>query len=210
MKVFRTDYAAVGIYLGGVNSACAYGNLSAAWVKSVAAMGYGMLPTYVGQQAPCWNGKGALINPKGAVAQANSDAANAIAEAKHFGLPAGSPIYYDMEAYAGNASCTAAVLTFLSAWDHQVAAGGYVSGVYSSQDSGITDMQHAVVNKASGFTPPTALWFALWDNKPTLSDGTLAWPVADRSKQYAGNVNATVKGVTLNVDKDVVGGLVAR
>ena len=32
----------------------------------------------------------------------------------------------------------------------------------------------------------------------------------DRAKQYAGNVNATVGGITLNIDKDIVGGPLAR
>ena len=46
--------------------------------------------------------------------------------------------------------------------------------------------------------------------RATLSDGTLDWPLADRAKQYAGNINATVGGITLNIDKDIVGGPLAR
>src|SRR5262245_38260088 len=57
---------------------------------------------------------------------------------------------------------------------------------------------------------PNAIWIALWDKRPTLSDGSLAWPLSARAKQYAGNVDATVKGITLTVDKDIVGGPVAR
>ena len=35
----------------------------------------------------------------------------------------------------------------------------------------------------------------------------LAWPLGtERSKQYSGNVTATVGGITLNIDKDIVGG----
>ncbi len=102
------------------------------------------------------------------------------------------------------------MLSFLGAWDRQVAAAGYVTGVYSSQDSGIVDMQAAAASKAPGFTPPDAIWIALWDNVASLSDGNLTWPLADRSKQYAGNVNQTIGGITLNIDKDLVGGPVAR
>ena len=40
-----------------------HGNLSASWVRTVAGMGWGLLPTYVGPQAPCWGGSGVLIEP---------------------------------------------------------------------------------------------------------------------------------------------------
>ena len=210
MRVWRRQYAAVGVYIGGANSACAYGNLSAAWFKSAAAMGWGMLPTYVGPQAPCWDYSGALINPAKAAAEGQAAGANAVADAKLFGLAPGSPIYDDMEAYDGSRSCTNAVLTFLGAWDRTVAAKGYLTGVYSSQDSGIEDMQAAAAAGQAGFTRPDAIWIALWDGKATLDDGTLDWPIGDREKQYAGNLYATVGGITLSIDRDVVAGPMAR
>jgi hypothetical protein len=209
MNVWRRDYAAVGAYIGGANAACAYGNLSASWIRSVAGKGWGVLPTYVGPQAPCWGGSGDPIGSKPAT-QGEAAGADAVKEAKHFGLAAGSPIYYDMEAYNGGASCTNAVLAFLSAWDRKVASAGYVTAVYSSQDSGITDMQAAAARKIVDFTPPDAVWIALWDNNPSLIDGTLCWPLSDRTKQYSGGINATVGGITMNIDKDIVGGPVAH
>ena len=69
MRVWRKKYAAAGIYIGGVNAACSYGNLSAGWVRSAAGLGFGFLPTYVGPQAPCWNGRGVLIDPANATAE---------------------------------------------------------------------------------------------------------------------------------------------
>jgi hypothetical protein len=210
MKTFRSHYKAVGVYIGGANSACAYGNLSASWIQSAAAMGYGMLPTYVGRQAPCWAGNGALISASRALAQGNNAGADAVADAKSFGLAKGSPIYYDMEAYKGSTSCKHAVLAFIGGWDRRVVAGGYVTAVYSSQDSGIVDMQAAAVAKTAGFTAPDAIWIADWDNNATLNDGTLTWPTSERAKQYVGSVNMTISGVTLNIDKDIVGGPLAR
>jgi hypothetical protein len=204
MRAWRGDYAAVGVYIGGVNTGCAYGNLSPGWVRTVAGWGWGLLPTYVGPQAPCWGGSGVSIDPGRAVAEGAAAAADAVNRARSFGIGAGAPIYYDMEGYAGDASCTAAVLAFLGAWDRQVAAAGYLTGVYSSRDSGIADMQAAVAARTPGFTPPDAIWIALWDNDPSLSDGTLSWPLPMRAKQYAGNVSETVGGITLNIDKDVV------
>jgi hypothetical protein len=210
MRAFRSNYAVAGIYIGGANTGCAYGNLSASWIRSAAAMGYGMLPTYVGRQAPCWNGNGLLISAASAAAQGQSAGADAVSDAQSFRLAKGSPIYYDMEAYQGGASCKNAVLTFLGAWDRRVVAGGYVTGVYSSEDSGIIDMQAAAVAGKAGFSPPDAVWIALWDNNATLSDGILQWPLTKRNKQYTGNANVTLGGFTLNLDKDIVGGPVAR
>jgi len=210
MHAWRSEYAVVGVYIGGANSACAYGNLSASWLGTVGSEAWGVLPAYVGPQAPCWGGTGVLIDPGSAAAEGSAAAADAISEARAFDLGAGSPIYYDMEAYNGGTSCTQAVLQFLGAWDRRVAAAGYVTGVYSSQDSGIADMQLGAVTKVVNFTPPDAVWFALWDQNPTLSDGDLLWPLSERAKQYAGNVFATVAGITLEIDKDIVGGPVAH
>jgi hypothetical protein len=212
MRVWRQKYAAVGIYIGGVNDACAYGNLSASWIKSAASMGWGMLPAYVGPQSPCWewSGPGVRIVPGKAAAEGVSAGEGAVSDARLFGLPPGSPIYYDMEAYGDSPSCVATVLTFLGAWDRTVAASGYVTGVYSSQDSGIRNMQAAVMAKTAGFTAPDALWIALWDDDATLADGTLSWPLDERSKQYVGNATGTVGGITLSIDDDIVGGPMAR
>jgi hypothetical protein len=210
MHAYRTRYAAVGIYVGGANTGCGYGNLSRSWIQTTAAMGYGMLPTYVGPQAPCWGFNGKLISPASAAAQGTAAGADAVQDMRYFGLPKGSPVYYDMEAYRGGTACKHAVLVFLSAWDRRVAAGGFVTGVYSSRDSGIADVQTAAAARTAGFTPPRAVWIALWDDKATLQDGNLAWPVTARDKQYSGNVNASISGYKLNIDKDYVGGPVAR
>ena len=93
----------------------------------------------------------------------------------------------------------------LGAWDRTVAAKGYLTGVYSSQDSGIDDMQAAAAADKAGFTRPDAIWIALWDGKPTLDDGTLDWPIGDREKQHAGNLRAAVGGITLSIDRDQTG-----
>jgi hypothetical protein len=211
MQVWRQQYAAVGVYIGGVNDACAYGNLSAAWINSAAGMGYGILPAYVGPQPPCWSwsGPGVRIVPSKAAAEGVTAGHDAVSDARLFGLAAGSPLYYDMEAYGNSSSCVTAVLTFLGAWDRTVAAAGYLTGVYSSQDSGIQDMQAAVAANTPGFTAPDAIWIALWDDNATLADGSLSWPLDERSKQYWGNTTGTVGGITLSIDEDIVGGPMA-
>ncbi len=83
MRAWRSAYAAVGVYIGGANAACAHGNLSAGWVQTVAGMGWGVLPTYVGPQAPCWGGgSGVLIDPGSAAAEGNAAAADAVSDAR--------------------------------------------------------------------------------------------------------------------------------
>jgi hypothetical protein len=211
MRVWRRAYAAVGAYIGGVNAACAYGNLSASWIRNVSADGWGVLPTYVGPQAPCWDGgNGVRINPRKAAAQGSAAGLDAVADARYFGLAPGSPIYYDMEAYVGGTTCKLAILQFLGAWDRTVTASGYLPAVYSSRDSGIANIERWTTGHNPGFTPPAALWIALWDGIASLNGDRLAWPLTERSKQYSGNATVRVGGIRLNIDKDIVGGPLAR
>jgi hypothetical protein len=212
MSAWHSTYSDIGVYIGGANTSCPYGNLSASWINTVTAAGWGLLPVYVGPQAPCWtNGRGLLINPSQAAAEGTAAGLDAVKDAKVFGLGANSPIYYDMEGYGNSKTCTAVVQTFLSAWDQQVDADGYLSGVYSSADSGIRDLEAAAAADQPGFTPPDAIWFAKWDLTPTLQfPTTLIWPLSDRVKQYAGNAREIIGGTTIEIDKDLVGGPVAR
>jgi len=135
MRAWRRGFSVVGIYIGGVNAACGLGNLSASWVRSTAKIGWSMLPTYVGPQAACWSGgSGVLIDAKHAAAEGRAAANDAISDLANLGLGKGAPVYYDMEGYdEDNAGCVSAVLTFIGAWSRQLAARGYVSGVYSSR-----------------------------------------------------------------------------
>ena len=106
-------------------------------------------------------------------------------------------------------ACTVAVLEFLSAWTRQLNAEGYLSGVYSSRDSGILDMQSALA-QGQGFTRPQAVWYAQWDGQGNLSAGNLSWPQDRRAKQFLGPHNSSIGGYTLNIDSDIVAGPVAR
>ena len=53
MQAWRHAFSYAGIYIGGVEAGCGYGNLSADWIRSVTALGWGLIPAYVGPQAPC-------------------------------------------------------------------------------------------------------------------------------------------------------------
>jgi hypothetical protein len=214
MKAWRAKYSATAIYIGGQMMGCGQANLSASWVQQAESMGWSLMPTFVGLQAPCdtFSGK---INPQQAASQGTAAANQAIGDANTYGLGSGSPIYYDMEAYDHtNAGCRTAVLTFLDAWTRQIEAQGYVSGVYSSADAAIIDLQSTTTIAGHSLAEPQAIWFALWDNANNLTGtpymSTAVWAVANRSKQYAGNRVVSVGGISLDIDGDWVASAVAR
>jgi Domain of unknown function (DUF1906) len=214
MKAWRARYSVAAIYIGGQEMGCGYGNLSKSWVQSAEAMGWSLMPTFVGLQAPC-NSFSDEINPSQAALQGQQAATQAVSDAASFGLGPGSPIYFDMEAYnETKASCVTAVLTFLGAWDRQVQASGYVSGVYSSAGSGVINLQNTSSVGGHPLARPQAIWFALWDNAVNLTGSPYmtpaVWSASARAKQYAGPRVVTVGGISLNIDSDLVNSPVAR
>jgi hypothetical protein len=203
-----SPYRAIGVYLGGINRACPDGNLSAAWTATVVALGWNLLPLYVGLQAPCVSQPGlALINPSTAAADGSTAADDAVARATAFGLAQGSPIYFDMEGYKTNsADCTRAVQTFLGGWVSRLRSLGYLAGVYGSAASTIRDLlpSHGTP------TGPDAVWIANWNGKQSVfGDPYVAdtyWPNHQRIHQYQGGHIETYGGVRLNIDGNVVDG----
>src|SRR5439155_19216758 len=129
----------IGVYIGGANSACAQPNLTRSWVAAEEAAGWHLIPTYVGLQAPSVSCGSAKIDPSRAAAEGRAAANDAVARAETLGIAAGSPIYFDMEAY-GRGSSSSTVLRFLAAWTNRLHAVGYLSGAYSSGGSGIADL----------------------------------------------------------------------
>ena len=210
-----SPYRTVGIYVGGINRACPDGNLSAGWVSSVEGQGWQLIPTYVGHQAPCVNQSGlTAIDPAMAAVQGLADADDAAARASSFGLGQNTPIYFDMEAYGNDASCTRTVLQFLTAWTVELHRKGYISGVYGSSASMIAD-ETRIINDCS-YAPVDAIWFANWNGNATVfgdrffSDA--AWSNHRRIHQYLGGQSQTYgpgAGIALNVDSDFVDGPVA-
>jgi hypothetical protein len=204
MRVWRARFSVAGIYIGGENRACGYGNLSRSWVRTVKAMGWSLLPTYVGPQPPCDSYPG-RIRPRQAAAQGRAAADGAIADLTMLGISKGSPVYYDMEAYnRAKSRCVTAVLTFLDAWTRRLNARGYVSGVYSSADSAIADLQSASRIDGHRLAKPRCVWIAKWDHRKNLARSL--WPPGDRSKQFTGMHWVKVDGIKLFIDSDLVNG----
>jgi hypothetical protein len=194
-----SPYRAVGIYIGGINRACAQANLTAAWIKSIQAQGWHYFPMYVGLQASCVAGFGdATIKAASAAAEGRAAADDAVTQAAGLGIPSGTPIIFDMEAYRGG--CGQAVTTFLSAWDSELHAKGYVAGVYESF-SNISDL----IAAAGQMTEPDVIHYADWDGHATTTSSYMPsdrWTSHQRIHQYKGGHNETYGGTTLNIDND--------
>jgi hypothetical protein len=210
-----SPYRAVGVYIGGVNRACADGNLSASWVASAVSTGWSLLPLYVGLQAPCVSQaslQNISSNATTASSQGVSAADDVAARAAAFGLPSGSPVYFDMEGYkTTDAACTKVVQAFVTGWVGELRAQGYVAGVYGSAASTIRDIA------SLGGSMPDDVWIANWNGNasvfgdPYVSDSL--WPNHQRIHQYKGGHKETYANVTLNIDSNfvdaaVVGGVV--
>jgi hypothetical protein len=169
-------------------------------------MGWRLIPTYVGPQAPCASSR-PRFSPRNAAGAGQWSAADAVSRADALGLPRGAPIYLDLEAYRSGASCRRAVLTFVDSWSRGLRALAYTPGVYSSVASGIRDL-----GEADGILKPAAIWFAHWDSKPGVRyDEYLSdewWPGHRRIKQYRGDHYETHGGVRLHIDSDSVDGFV--
>ncbi|MGB9376311.1 MAG: glycoside hydrolase domain-containing protein [Mycobacteriales bacterium] len=202
-----SPYRAIGIYIGGNNRACTQPQLTASWVSTQLAAGWHLLPVYLGLQAPCTtSSKPNLINPAAASSQGTAAANDAVAQAGALGLPTGTTIFNDMEAYrTGDSACRTAVLQFESAWTQRLHDLSYFSGFYSSLSSGVADQ--VAVYSSTSYVRPDYLWFARYDNVASTTDPSIPdsyWSPHRRIKQYAGSHSETWGSVTINVDNDFV------
>ncbi|SOD86048.1 glycoside hydrolase domain-containing protein [Streptomyces sp. Ag109_G2-15] len=205
MKAWHTGfYGAAAVYVGGKNRGCNQPNLTSTWVKNVTAMGWKLIPLYVGAQPPCQSGSNPeKLTATTAASLGASDATDAVAKASALGMKAGSPIYLDMEAYdSTNKACNDAVLTYVRAFDKGLRAKTYRTGYY-----GFTSSSAKAVATATDKTDlPGNLWYALWDKQNTT---TADWPWGatqftdhSRAHQYMVNSKETHGGVPLTVDRD--------
>ena len=209
MSAWSGAYRAIGVYIGGANMACSQTNLTAHWVSQESAAGWHLVPIYVGLQAPSNYCGCAAISSTSAAGQGRAAARDAVAQAQSVGLGTGNPIYYDMEGYPSGGGTSAAVLSFLGAWTQALHAAGYQSGVYSSDDSGISDL---AARYGTGYPEPDDIWAASWDGRASTADASIPtgdWANHQRIHQYAGNLNQTHGGVTINIDSDYVDGATA-
>jgi hypothetical protein len=139
-----SPHGALGLYIGGGNRACSQSLLNRDYVRAAAGLGWRLLPLYVGGQAPCVTDAHARRADQlrqclraGPVRRAGRGQGRPLA-----GPRPGSPVYLDMEAYARDCGkCSLAVLRYTAAaWSRALHQYGYLSGFYSSADSGVVDL----------------------------------------------------------------------
>ncbi|MGW3556558.1 DUF1906 domain-containing protein [Streptomyces sp. NPDC000963] len=217
MRAWRgSPYGAVGIYFGGRGRGCpGQRELDSGWVASVQAMGWRLLPVFVGSQAPCVEApaKKPFAIGSDPWGQGTREAGDAVRAARALGLGTSSPLYLDIEAYRpGDAQCAATTLSFVRGWNREVRRLGYLPGFYSSADTGVRDIE--AQRKAGTADLPAVMWFARWLGKPALAtEATLApaaWTPHARIHQYAGNVAESYGGHRLVIDRNAVDAPVAR
>lgn len=182
-------------------------NLTRSWVDQVFAAGWRLIPIYVGLQAPqlcrtaSYNSMSA--DPDTARSQGFAAAADAVRSVQDLGMGQGTPIYYDLEGY--RPGCTGAIIAFLDGWTEGLHGAGYVSGLYGSRTSAMTDVTEALGR--SGFDEPDAVWVSTGSGVPTLlgleTPPDSLWTNA-RMHQYRLNVTRTYGGVTRQIDENMV------
>ncbi|MEU8826215.1 DUF1906 domain-containing protein [Streptomyces sp. NPDC048636] len=208
-------YRALGVYFGGRGRACpVQPHLTTSWMRGAAALGWHVLPVYVGSQSPCVRNIDKTRVPIGAApwAQGRAEAMDAVARAKALGMKERSALYLDMEAYDRSlARCAATTLSFIRAWNREVSSQGYFPGFYSSADSGVRHLEQA--RKAGVDDLPSIVWFARWTGRASLHEepsmARTAWQPHRRIHQYRGNVEVTHGGRTLWIDRNKVDAPVA-
>lgn len=215
----QSPYEAVGIYIGGSSKACAQPNLTASWVTTVTKQGWNLVATWVGPQAPCTDfSKRISADPAATYAQGLAEAGTAAQAAQALGITNG-PIYYDMEGYPRDPTCTAAVQNFVAGWVDGLRANGQRSGLYSSLCSGIVDAAASPGSRAVD-----DVWIAAWaydahdpryaSYVPSLYGFTgcgaalpdTVWALHQRLRQYRGGHDEVWGGAVMNVDTNVIDG----
>jgi hypothetical protein len=210
MRAWLTSkYRAVGVYYAGSARACkSQPHLNRGWLRSVSAMGWRVMPVYVGLQSPCVLSAAKnkyRISSTTPGRQGTAEAREAVRRARDLGLRAGSPIYLDMEAYNTlRPACMRATLSFVRAFNREARRQSYLTGFYSSAASGIAHVARA--RRAGTKDMPDVIWYARWRVAPTLTREPVlprtAWSPHRRIHQYAGNVREKHGGRQLRIDRN--------
>jgi photosystem II stability/assembly factor-like uncharacterized protein len=225
LQAWKTNgpFSAVNLYIGGVTRGCANVNLSGATAKSfveaLSIQGWKFIPTWVGHQAACTGFSYTMPYNLSLAEQLGRDNAfDAARIAMKLGLAdenqSGTVIYYDLEGFdTTNSSCVEAAKAFINGWvDELHTEYGIMAGVYGSVCSSALAAFATIPN------PPDVIWPAAWSTNvynssvdayglPCLSDSS--WGDQQRIYQYTGGHNENWGGVLMNVDLNVVDGVVA-
>ena len=196
------------IYISGRNRGCTQAQLNANWVNQISAMGWGLIPTIVGYQAPCsvcTSCQKHSSDPSIAETQGRGEADISIRDANNLGLTQGTVLYYDMERYdetSATPGCRVAVNSFLKGWTDRLKEQNYISGVYGSPFNAQADWIN--IPAASRMD---AVWLARWNNVMSVFGvaplADIHWTNHQRIHQYIGPRDENWGGVTFNIDNNI-------
>ena len=213
-----SPYKAVNLYIGGVSRACDNTALTAAYVQQMFNQGWRFIPTWVGPQAPCtyYNNRFSY-DPSTAYAQGVDNANQAAAKLLQLGLtnPDGtsSVVYYDLEYFYFTSACSTAARAFVQGWTNRLLEYGIHPGLYGTSRN-LNDNQFFNLQP-----PPSVVWIAEWFTPPGYRPDVTVfdvdhlpdnyWSNHQRVYQYSGDHNETWAGVTINIDSNVLDGVVS-
>jgi hypothetical protein len=210
-----SPYRAVNLYIGGSSRYCSNAALSASLIAQLSQQGWQFIPTWVGPQAACTGYTSRMsFDLATAYSQGIAEANAAIEVAYNLGLTladkSGTIIYYDLEYFdSSNIPCYDAAKAFMAGWSGQLKGGSNQAGVYST--GSILNGFAAIPNI------PDAIWPAHWIYSAYNPDATVwdvynlsnsLWNNQQRIRQYTGGHNETWASITLNIDSDVIEGVV--
>lgn len=218
-----SPYKTVNLYIGGSSRACDNLVLSPSFLAQLTQQGWQFIPTWVGPQAPCTGFASRMSSdPSTAYTQGVNQANRAADRLTALGLTfpdgTGSVVYYDIEHYGTDAACRNAVKSFMNGWVSQIRARGSLAGVYGSTlcNTGLSDFRSIANvpdviwparwyhNPGSGSYDPTA---TVWDLGSCVPN--TVWSNHQRIRQYEGGHQETWGDLTLEIDNDVLDGVVA-
>jgi hypothetical protein len=213
----QSPYTFYALYLGGIHVPSFCPIPDAAWVRAVHQQGWSFVPTWVGPQAPC-SGYTHKMSSDPSISyhegRQEADAASATAASKgltNYGW-GGTIIYYDLEPYGvSTPECRLPVAAFMNGWVERLLELGNHSGGYGSSNSYLSDWS-TIPNIPNDVWP--ALWYTNNVYNPNATVYGISWLQSlwtnhQRIRQYAGELNNSWGGVTLNIDIDVADGMVA-
>ncbi len=213
-----SPYQSVNLYIGGISRYCNNTALNATYLQQMFNQGWRFIPTWVGPQAPCTTFKNRFSwDTEEAYDQGVDNANQARAKLLELGLTnpdgTGSVVYDDLEYFTYSATCSAAARAFVQGWSTRLQELGIVSGLYASSSN---LNQNKIYNLQP---PPYAAWIAEWYRVPGYRPDVTVWDVDwlddkywshhQRVFQYSGSHDETWGGVTINIDNNVLDGLVA-
>ena len=213
-----SPYQSVNLYIGGFSRACDNDALTAAYLQQMFNQGWRFIPTWVGPQAPCTTFKNRFPwDPEDAYDQGVENANQARATLLALGLTnpdgTGSIVYDDLEYFTYSDDCSDAARAFVQGWTDRLQQLGIISGLYATSRN--LDQNQIYTLQP----PPSTAWIAEWYKPPGYRPDVTVWDVDwlddiywshhQRVYQYSGGHNETWSGVTINVDSNVLDGLVA-